>query len=260
MTMTISQIRRARLRQLIRERFGGRQRALADALDMKGSQISRWLGPGDKARQAIHENSARAIEETLRLPPGWMDIDPTKCTEIERSENDLAPSFVNSVKSPILGNIHVDASGSWKETSIPFGIDDIEKEEYVYLSTDDPDAYVIRVKGENLAPFARSGWLVCVEPNAPIEPGCYVVVHFCHVRRPSAGCDDGDDGIAFYVGPDDGIAAAVREYLYERDGHVFLQAVTGPQRFAVPLDAIARIERIGGVLLSATTYQEIKDA
>lgn len=71
--MDTRRIRVARIRSLIASRFGGNASKLADAIDVKASQLSRWITPNEEARQAIAEASARAIESKLGLPTGYLD-------------------------------------------------------------------------------------------------------------------------------------------------------------------------------------------
>ncbi|WP_341674976.1 hypothetical protein [Niveibacterium sp. SC-1] len=71
--MDISQIRRARLKQLIDDQFGGVVLRFAEAMDMKPPQVHRWLTQA-KSGQNIREDSARNIETRCGLTRGWMDL------------------------------------------------------------------------------------------------------------------------------------------------------------------------------------------
>lgn len=64
--------RAQRLRELIETRFGnerGAYKMVADRLDYKEPQLSRWVNN----RQAMREDSARYIEQELQLPDLWFD-------------------------------------------------------------------------------------------------------------------------------------------------------------------------------------------
>ena len=63
--------RRARLRQLIEERFQGNQSAMARAVEL-GRQAVRYVFSGHN----LSEDNARQIEAALDLPDGWMDSKP----------------------------------------------------------------------------------------------------------------------------------------------------------------------------------------
>lgn len=64
-------IRRARLRKLIDENFGGSTTSLAQQIKKTPGQISQWL----HSHRQMSEKSARAIEERCRLPAHWLDRD-----------------------------------------------------------------------------------------------------------------------------------------------------------------------------------------
>jgi hypothetical protein len=68
--MDIKEIRRVNLQKLIDERFDGFAARLASKLDMKPPQLHRWRSGG----QGMSEDSARAIEQTLSLPPLSLDL------------------------------------------------------------------------------------------------------------------------------------------------------------------------------------------
>jgi len=59
--MDKNDIRRARLRQIISDRFQGTVARLAAFLDMKPPQLHRWLS----GKQGIHEDSAEAMCKKL---------------------------------------------------------------------------------------------------------------------------------------------------------------------------------------------------
>lgn len=64
--------RRARLRQLLDERFEGNQSLMARTAVYSSSYFSALLN----AVVTMGERSARHIEASLRLPDGWMDTEP----------------------------------------------------------------------------------------------------------------------------------------------------------------------------------------
>jgi len=66
--MDMQAVRRANLRALI-EQWGG-LRALARKL---GYLQAPFLSQMNSGNRAITEKTARRIESTLKLPPGWMD-------------------------------------------------------------------------------------------------------------------------------------------------------------------------------------------
>ena len=67
----IREVRRQRLLELL-DRHGGQKIALAKALGKSPAQVSQWCNHF----RTISEDSAREIEQALKLPPGWMDTLP----------------------------------------------------------------------------------------------------------------------------------------------------------------------------------------
>lgn len=67
--MDIHEVRKQNLALLIRERFDGKQRRLADAIDRQPDYISRVL----KGTKNVGEAFARHVEKSLKLPPGTLD-------------------------------------------------------------------------------------------------------------------------------------------------------------------------------------------
>ncbi len=70
----LQEIRRARLKELISDRFPGRggQARLAAAIERQADYISRCLS----GKKGIGEDLARLIEDKLQLPHHWMDGTP----------------------------------------------------------------------------------------------------------------------------------------------------------------------------------------
>ena len=60
-TMDIYEIRRLRLRELIKFRYGGIVKRCAESLEMKPPQIHRWLSTTSKDSRRIEYDSARGI-------------------------------------------------------------------------------------------------------------------------------------------------------------------------------------------------------
>lgn len=74
------------LRRIIDRDFKGNAASCADRLEMKRSQLYRWLSKKDESRQGISEESARSIEAKLGLPHGSLDVPP----HTEAEDNDDA--------------------------------------------------------------------------------------------------------------------------------------------------------------------------
>ena len=70
--MDVYDTRQARLRELMRKQYDGKQSALAKAIERPDNYVSRMMSPG-KNRKRIGEDLAREIETRLRLPRGYLD-------------------------------------------------------------------------------------------------------------------------------------------------------------------------------------------
>ena len=72
---TLHSYRRAHLRKLVSERFGGSQAAFARQAECYPTEVSRWLkSPGTVSwTRNMNEASARKIETMLSLPQGYLD-------------------------------------------------------------------------------------------------------------------------------------------------------------------------------------------
>lgn len=76
--MQIQNIRRARLAQLIQEKYEGSQAKFVDETGENQGEISGLL-----RTKAFGEKKARKLEEKCGLPRGWFDIDPVAAVETE---------------------------------------------------------------------------------------------------------------------------------------------------------------------------------
>lgn len=82
--MDTYEARRQALKAIIDRQFGGSIARLAEFVDIKPPQISRWLSVTTKDPRKITENSARALEEKLGLPEKYLDqVDQVDITIIE---------------------------------------------------------------------------------------------------------------------------------------------------------------------------------
>jgi len=70
--MEIQDIRRARLAQLIQEKYEGSQARFVDETGENQGEVSGLL-----RTKAFGEKKARKLEEKCGLPRGWFDTDPT---------------------------------------------------------------------------------------------------------------------------------------------------------------------------------------
>lgn len=91
------------------------------------------------------------------------------------------------------------------------------------------NAYAIYVNGESMHPLFRPGWLLHVNPNRPLTPGCGVVVQI----RP----EDGHGLPLCYV----------KEFVRRSGGRLLLRQYNPPAEIEWPLEAVLAVHRIVGI-------------
>jgi hypothetical protein len=70
--MKIEEIRRHNVALIIDKQCGGTKSVFAEKIKKQASYVSRWFSNGMQRRN-IDNATARAIEETFKLPDGWLD-------------------------------------------------------------------------------------------------------------------------------------------------------------------------------------------
>ena len=97
----ISEVRRARLRELVAEQ--GSQVAVADRLQKNKNQVYQWLlAPGQEGARNISERSARGIERAFNKPAFWLDSDPSRSGSLPESDRDFRQSPSARLDSSII--------------------------------------------------------------------------------------------------------------------------------------------------------------
>lgn len=84
--------------------------------------------------------------------------------------NALPPPDMRGI--PIVGNTQGGPDHQWVEMDYPVGYGD----EYIAMTSRDPHAYALRVRGNSMAPRIREGEVILVEPTTVAEAGDDVVV------------------------------------------------------------------------------------
>jgi SOS-response transcriptional repressor LexA len=156
-------MRRDKLKDLIQNRFDGKQSAFASAIGKSPSQVNQWLA----MRRPIGEKVARDIELALSLPRGWLDGD----SEAEPS-NVVPTSPEQSV--PLLAWVR---AGTWGE------IDDHDPQTSarvpVWQSKPSRYAFALTVDGDSMesahGQSFPSGCTIIVDPERSPKAGDYVI-------------------------------------------------------------------------------------
>lgn len=103
----VSQIRRERLAQLVRE--VGSQVAVADAIGKNKNQVHQWLLPeGDAGARNMGGASARQIETAFKKPTGWLDTDAEPFIGVSESSAtyDVRQSYAQRLPPATIRTVH----------------------------------------------------------------------------------------------------------------------------------------------------------
>lgn len=174
--MDISEIRKIRLRQLIDERFGGVDAALAAALEKQPSYISRLFSTNRHSR-GMGEKFARDLEVKLGLDSGWLDrpLDVSERPPVKQAEiqyqlepvgvwDDETPLEDGEVELPFLKEVELSAgsgrtaiheAGSRK---MRFGARTMRAR-----GVEPANAVCVTVTGNSMEPVLRDGATVSVD-------------------------------------------------------------------------------------------------
>jgi phage repressor protein C with HTH and peptisase S24 domain len=247
----IAEIRRENL-GLLRERFGSwaslNTELGRDRRDSTLSQIYNKAPDSKTGRpRQMGDVQARDIEALLKIKePLWMDIDhggqppkggraaaqePVKSDEMftnapkKGSGNPHAePEYAGRVpfirRVPVVGTAKLGENGWYEEISAAVGGGD----GFVDVFTEDPNAYVLRVKGDSMHPAIRDGWYVLVEPNGTPTAGEFVVVKLTDGRK------------------------MVKELLYERRDSIAVISVNGDKRITLDRTEVEAIQPVASIV------------
>lgn len=163
------------------------QEGLAAAIGLSKAAPTGWFSTGKIGRETIgkisvvlgvsvdeiyavlegRENVTDASVE--HLTPGAQLIDDDNVQRLTPHENGSPPT---NRKLYVKGTAQMGADGYWYDLEYPA----VGGDGYVNAPTEDPLAYVIRVRGDSMFPAIRDNWLMVVEPSEPLVPGLYVHV------------------------------------------------------------------------------------
>lgn len=184
--MDIQDVRHANLHKVLARVFGGKQRAMADAVGVVPNLLSRILG-GKKI-----EDSIRKWEAALGYAPGSLDR-----TDFDPLGSELWPSVANQVREPgahyWIDSDHSSETKKEKSTAFPgpdrFTLYPIigtvpcgDFREAIESARNDPDTkwqpstkrlpgggFFLRAKGTSMEPTIQDGDLVLIHPGAVPE-------------------------------------------------------------------------------------------
>ncbi|ORM64685.1 repressor [Pantoea rodasii] len=166
----IFEIRRQKLQELV-DGYET-QRKFAEAAGLDATVVSRMLYPAGKAnKRNIGEQSARQIEESLKLSRGWLDglVKPEPSNVAFAGMNEPKGSF------PVISWV---SAGQWMEAVEPYHRKSVDR---WYETTVDcsENAFWLDVKGDSMtAPAGLSipeGMAILIDPEVEARNGKLVV-------------------------------------------------------------------------------------
>jgi len=168
-------------------------------------ELAEKVGISQASVSEIERGLSRTSSHLLRIAlvckvnPVWLSDGrgememPMSQDHVEQVELQ-APQWRNV---PIVGTAQLGPEGYWLSLGPGDG--------YVFVPTNDPEAYAIRLRGDSMAPAIRSGWVAVCGPGSEPAAGEYV-----HIRLKSE-YDDGE--------------SMVKEFLYCTDDAVHVSSV-----------------------------------
>lgn len=171
--MDIQATRRQRLRLLINEHYGGVQAKFLDATGMNQGELSSLLR--DKS---FGERKARKIEALAGIAAGWLDSLPSNEKTNESGPGHPVPltyavDLTKFREIPVIGK----AQGGlpdriWTDGDYPVGVTD----QYGILASTDPQAFLVPVVQDSMAPRYNPGEFALIEPGTePDLEDCVLV-------------------------------------------------------------------------------------
>lgn len=170
----IDDIRRDNLAQLAKE--CGSAQSLANALERDPSQVSQWLnGSAHSATgkpRGMRSETARRIEQTLKKPTGWLDVEHTHNLQLPSIDSNTEPGPDVRGRVPLISWVQ---AGDWCEAVNSFAHGDAE----MWLPCPKAfgaNAFALRVRGVSMEPRYQNGDIIFVDPDVQPEHGKNVVV------------------------------------------------------------------------------------
>lgn len=185
---------------------------LARGLNVSAQTIYNWrnrrLPPDEYERVAKHLR--RSVDEL---------VGSTRSIDAQESSAEYMGAAPHQHLFPVAGLAQLGENGWYEE------INALGAEGYVEANSLDPDAYILRVKGDSMHPAIRNGWYVMVEPSRQPQSGLYVAVRLKDGRR------------------------MVKEFLFQTSESVSLESVNGGTRLTIALADIQTMHPVTDLIM-----------
>lgn len=170
--MDIFEIRRARLRSLVEKISRGNLNIFAARFGYSRSQISQYLSETYNEGRSIGERVARAIEEKVSAPSGWLDapidsinLPDSHVLSYEDTPPKVLPEFALRLL-PVVGTAITLSSGL-----VELRGGSIDRPRRLAFVTRWPNAYAVCIGGTGLESRMRSKEYIIIEPSITPGPG-----------------------------------------------------------------------------------------
>jgi len=161
--MDIRKIRLKNLNDLIAER--GSQREVSEATGIDSSYISQIKNPLNPKN--IGEKLARKIEESMKLPRGWMDLLHDKATDHQSKAVDNEKLQENSALKLRTTALHEIPYVTWEELPTLLNSDNkkMEFKKMIVLENVTDNAFAVIISTNEHSPYAEKGESVIIESS-----------------------------------------------------------------------------------------------
>lgn len=164
-------IRLKNVETIITKRCDGVKAEFARRIRREPPVIGKWWAKSEKQRGNIGNNLARHIEQTFGLEYGWLDnIHPhSELEDDELKKLELKLRAGETYKIPLTHQVTVDPQLTITFLSQTKGL--------VMLLSTDAQVYALQLIGHNPDIWLTDGWSIIVEPNTPLAPNEFTLLH-----------------------------------------------------------------------------------
>lgn len=191
----------------------GRGMAIARALNLSSKGVSKWFNAESLPRQ----EKMNALARFLKVDVVWLQHGTVS---VKASGSDESLTYIGHFKNGlvrVVGEAILGVDGAIEMTE--------DRDGWLKIYSDDPEAFGLRVKGDSMWPRIKSGEYVLIEPNTKVCAGDEVFV------RTTEGHN------------------MIKVLGYERDGEYQFTSINQDHRpITLPYHEVSKVEYVAGIL------------
>ncbi|WP_109544187.1 LexA family transcriptional regulator, partial [Escherichia coli] len=184
--------------------------------------VSKWFNAESLPRQ----EKMNALAKFLNVDVVWLQHG----TSLNGANDEDTLSFVGKLKKGlvrVVGEAILGVDGAIEMTE--------ERDGWLKIYSDDPDAFGLRVKGDSMWPRIKSGEYVLIEPNTKVFPGDEVFVRTIEGHN------------------------MIKILGYDRDGEYQFTSINQDHRpITLPYHQVAKVEYVAGILKQSRHLDDIE--